>query len=192
MAKETQSEMIILDLLEGRKLTPLDSYIFHGCSKLSSRVSELIRKKKWPIQKEMVEVKSRFGIKRVMQYSLILIMICLGECYAQSSSMVVFAKREDGIRIWYEKDEYDSLLMGFSPVPHFDIQGDTIKSILQLLRDYGDILKSERAASEALYEAENILQWIRTDGYVTNWKEWRKAVKRYQAIQNYKSVMQEP
>lgn len=70
MAKETQWEMIILDLIEGRKLTPLDSAIHHGCSKLSTRVSELRRYKKWPIQKQMIQVKSRFGVKRVMQYSL--------------------------------------------------------------------------------------------------------------------------
>ena len=70
MAKETQREMILLDLLEGRKLTPKDSFIFHGCSKLATRVSELKRKKKWPIQSETISVTSRFGTKHVKQYWL--------------------------------------------------------------------------------------------------------------------------
>lgn len=68
--KETQWQMILDDLLQGRKVTQLDATIHYGCSKLSTRCSELRRLKRWPIQGEMIEVNSRFGKKRVKQYHL--------------------------------------------------------------------------------------------------------------------------
>lgn len=77
MTTDTQKQMIIEDLLEGRKITQLDATIHYGCSKLSTRCSELRRFKRWPIQGEMIEVNSRFGTKRVMQYSLIFLMLVL-------------------------------------------------------------------------------------------------------------------
>lgn len=62
------------------------------------------------------------------------------------------------------------------------IRGDTVKAILYLL-------KQLNTQSQALIEAENVLSNIRTDGYVTNWKAFYKAVDRYKKVKDYNAVM---
>ena len=64
---DTQKEMIINDLMTGVVLTPLDSIKRHGCTKLSTRCSELIAEG-FKIKKKMVEVRTRHGVTRVMSY----------------------------------------------------------------------------------------------------------------------------
>lgn len=67
---ETQKAMILEWLLVGLKLTPSKAWVFMGCSKLSTRCSELIQDG-FPIQKRFVKVKNRYGKDvHVMQYSL--------------------------------------------------------------------------------------------------------------------------
>ncbi len=58
------------------------------------------------------------------------------------------------------------------------IEGDSIDAIILLIHNL------ERANKER-WAASDILRQVRTDGYVTNWKEWRKAVKRYQEIKKH-------
>ncbi len=82
---------------------------------------------------------------------------------------------------------FDSLSLTLTPIKYeskyLAIQGDTVKAILYLL-------KQLEIKSNALYEAENVLSNIRTDGFVTNWKEFHKAVDRYKKVKDYNSVMQ--
>lgn len=65
---DTQKEMILEWLLLGLPLTPMESIKRFGCTKLSTRVCELVQDG-FPISKRWVEVRNRFGKKvKVMQY----------------------------------------------------------------------------------------------------------------------------
>lgn len=55
------------------------------------------------------------------------------------------------------------------------IQGDTAKAILMLLKHFNE-------NDEKLEAANNVLSTLTTNGQVTNWKAFHKAVKAYQAI----------
>jgi len=67
---DTQKAMIKSWLKRHRTITPLDAIKFIGCTKLSTRCSEMIRDGE-PIKKKPVTVKNRFGKDvRVMSYSL--------------------------------------------------------------------------------------------------------------------------
>ena len=63
----TQKNLILADLKRGKVLTPIDSIKLHGCTKLSTRCSELIDEG-YKIKKKMVKVKTRFGATNVMSY----------------------------------------------------------------------------------------------------------------------------
>ena len=64
----TQREMIIKYLKRGKRLTALGAIDQFGCTKLATRVSELIDQGH-RINKQWIEVKDRFGVaRRVMQY----------------------------------------------------------------------------------------------------------------------------
>ena len=68
---ESQKRMILEYLLTGAYLTPGEAWNMFGCSKLATRISELIHEDEWPIKSREIKVHSeRFGKKRVKQYSL--------------------------------------------------------------------------------------------------------------------------
>jgi hypothetical protein len=65
---ETQTQMILNALSTGERLTPMDAIKRIGCTKLSTRISEL-RRDGFKIQSEMIAVKNRFGkVVHVKQY----------------------------------------------------------------------------------------------------------------------------
>jgi len=66
---ESQKQQILNDLMLGIKLTGLDILKNYGCLKSSNRISEL-RQEGYTIKKKMIEVKTKFGTKRVAQYSI--------------------------------------------------------------------------------------------------------------------------
>lgn len=66
---ESQKQQILNDLMLGLKLTGLDILKNYGCIKGSNRISELCAEG-YPIDKKMIEVKTKFGVKRVAQYFL--------------------------------------------------------------------------------------------------------------------------
>jgi len=66
---ESQKKMILNDLMLGIKLTGLDILKNYGAIKASNRISELVADG-YPIDKKMIEVKTKFGVKRVAQYFL--------------------------------------------------------------------------------------------------------------------------
>jgi hypothetical protein len=49
-----QKQGILNDLMQGRKITPIDALEKHGCFRLASRIHDL-RKEGWPIFKEMIQ-----------------------------------------------------------------------------------------------------------------------------------------
>jgi hypothetical protein len=51
--KKTQNQMILDDLIRGRKLTALESLERHGCMRLASRIHEL-KQEGWEIAKKEV------------------------------------------------------------------------------------------------------------------------------------------
>jgi len=65
--QDSQKQMILSDLMLGLKLTGLDILKNYGCIKASNRISELIQEG-YTIEKKMIDVKTKFGIKRVCQY----------------------------------------------------------------------------------------------------------------------------
>lgn len=67
---ESQKTMILDHLLTGCKINPLEASKQYGCSKLSTRVGELQKEICRPINRRWIDVKTRFGDKRVMQYWL--------------------------------------------------------------------------------------------------------------------------
>lgn len=69
MTTESQKQSILNDLLTGIRLTGLDILKNYGCIKASNRISEL-KADGYPIEKEMVDVKTKFGEKRVAQYRI--------------------------------------------------------------------------------------------------------------------------
>lgn len=68
----SQKKRILRHLQEGWTLTPIQAIDLYGCTKLSTRVSELIHKEgHTEIEKKMVEVPCADGkTTRVMQYSI--------------------------------------------------------------------------------------------------------------------------
>ena len=68
----SQKRRILRHLQEGWPLTPMQAIDLYGCTKLATRVSELINKDgHTEIQKEMVWVNTADGKQtRVMQYSI--------------------------------------------------------------------------------------------------------------------------
>lgn len=66
---ESQKQQILNDLMLGLKLTGLDILKNYGCIKASNRISELTAEGH-KIKRKMIEVKTKFGTKRVAQYSL--------------------------------------------------------------------------------------------------------------------------
>lgn len=67
---ETQKQMILEWLLVGLSLTPLQAIQYFGCTKASTRVSELLDDG-FPIRKDTVRVKNRFGkYVYVMSYKI--------------------------------------------------------------------------------------------------------------------------
>ncbi len=69
MSHESQKTQILNDLLLGVKLTGLDILKNYGCIKGSNRISEL-NKEGHKIKRQMIQVKTRYGLKRIAQYSL--------------------------------------------------------------------------------------------------------------------------
>jgi hypothetical protein len=69
MTTESQKKQILSDLLTGISLTGLDILKNYGCIKASNRISEL-KAEGYPIEVKMVEVKTKFGEKRVAQYRI--------------------------------------------------------------------------------------------------------------------------
>lgn len=69
MTTESQKQSILNDLLTGIRLTGLDILKNYGCIKASNRCSEL-KAEGYPIQTEMIKVKTKFGEKRVAQYRI--------------------------------------------------------------------------------------------------------------------------
>lgn len=65
--KDSQSISILNDLMTGLRLTPMDAIKRYGCTKLATRISELISEG-FNIQKERVTVKTRRGTSHVMSY----------------------------------------------------------------------------------------------------------------------------
>lgn len=66
---ESQKQQILNDLMNGLKLTGLDILKYYGCIKASNRISEL-RQEGHKIKVKMIEVKTKFGKKRVAQYAM--------------------------------------------------------------------------------------------------------------------------
>lgn len=67
---ETQNIMLLDKLMQGFKITPARAWNWIGCSKASTRIGE-IKKHGFPIQKNRIKVKNRYGKDvHVMQYSL--------------------------------------------------------------------------------------------------------------------------
>lgn len=68
MKTDSQSISILNDLYLGIRLTPMDAIKRYGCTKLSTRIGELITEG-FKIEREPVTVKTRTGRKtRVMSY----------------------------------------------------------------------------------------------------------------------------
>lgn len=67
MNRDTQRAKILNELMTGVTLTPLDAMKLCGCTKLSTRVSELIADGH-DIKKKMIKVQASFGETRVMSY----------------------------------------------------------------------------------------------------------------------------
>lgn len=65
---ESQKKQLLNDLLLGVKITALDG-LKYGCLNVRNRISELGRDG-YDIAREMIEVKTKFGEKRVMRYWL--------------------------------------------------------------------------------------------------------------------------
>jgi uncharacterized iron-regulated protein len=72
------------------------------------------------------------------------------------------------------------------------IDGDTVKGILSLLKYNNEQQERIKNVYRELEYANDILSNMKTDGYVTNWKEFRKAVDVYMKFKAYKSVMKKP
>lgn len=63
----SQKQQILNDLLTGISLTGLDILKNYGCIKASNRISEL-KAEGYPIEVKMVDVRTKFGEKRVAKY----------------------------------------------------------------------------------------------------------------------------
>lgn len=70
------------------------------------------------------------------------------------------------------------------------IHGDTLTSIIGILKYLDQFRETNARELEALRYAEEILSCLRTDGYVTDWKKFRKAVKDYMSVKDYHAVIQ--
>lgn len=64
---------------------------------------------------------------------------------------------------------------GGSDPPSLIISGDTVKSVLVLMRHYQQVVKLNAAAEEVLAN-------IRINGKISNWKAFTRAAKRYMAL----------
>lgn len=65
----TQKAMIKEHLRNGMTLTGYEAYKLFGCGKLATRISELIQDGE-TVYKRTIVVQTRFGEKRVTQYSM--------------------------------------------------------------------------------------------------------------------------
>lgn len=63
---ETQKNMILADLMTGASITGLDG-LKYGCLNVRNRISELGREG-FKIDRELIKVKTKFGVKHVMKY----------------------------------------------------------------------------------------------------------------------------
>lgn len=69
MNHDSQKAQILNDLMLGMKLTGLDILKLYGCIKASNRISEL-RQEGHNIAGKMIEIKTKYGLKKVMQYRI--------------------------------------------------------------------------------------------------------------------------
>ncbi len=68
---DTQKAAIRDYLLLGLPLNPLEAWKKFGTSKLATRCSEMVRDGQLPgLQKKWIEVRTRYGTTRVMQYQI--------------------------------------------------------------------------------------------------------------------------
>jgi hypothetical protein len=68
MKREPQHKQIFDFLLGGMTITPLEALHYFGCLNLRNRICEIAKIYGFVADREMIEVKTRSGVKRVMQY----------------------------------------------------------------------------------------------------------------------------
>lgn len=66
--KESQTKQIFDYLMTGCRLTGLEALKLFGSMKLPNRIGEVEEYFKQRVDRKMIEVKTRVGTKRVMQY----------------------------------------------------------------------------------------------------------------------------
>ena len=70
MSTDTHTAKVLSHLQSGRSITPLEALREYGCSRLAPRIHDL-KKKGHVIDKQMIEVKTRDGVSRVAEYSMV-------------------------------------------------------------------------------------------------------------------------
>lgn len=67
----TQNEAILKDLMEGKRITSLNAWIWYGCSALNSRIADLRGKMNIPVSDQWITVTGKDGEKKhVKEYFL--------------------------------------------------------------------------------------------------------------------------
>lgn len=61
---------------------------------------------------------------------------------------------------------------------------DTASFVILVLKYLPDMLSRDDRNRQLLWAAQDILNYQRTDGTITNWRKWTEAVKKYRELLN--------
>lgn len=128
------------------------------------------------------------GMKTLITILLFAPLILLGQKLEYSVKLV---SSEESPRIEYGT-KYDSATRQYiNDYENIKLVGmDSIHAIIMLSKALDRAYEWESSEMQALQYAEEILSCMRTDGFVTDWKRFREAVKNYMAVKEYRAVMQ--